>query len=84
MDDSQDTIPPGFDSINKSVPLKNRNRVIIAHMNMNPSQNKFDLLSEQFQENILYFCFLENKIRQFVPRVPELYFRKTETVLVAA
>ena len=84
MDDSQDTIPPGFDSINKSVPFKNRNRVIIAHMNMNPSQNKFDLLSEQFKENILYFCFLENKIRQFVPRAPALYFRKTETVLVAA
>ena len=46
----------------KSVCLKNLNRIIICHLNINSLRNKFDLLTVQVKWSVNILVISENKL----------------------
>ena len=46
----------------KDIRIKNLNRIVLAHLNINSLRNKFDLLADQIKGNVDVLAILETKL----------------------
>ena len=51
----------------KDIRIKNLNRIVLAHLNINSLRNKFDLLADQIKGNVDVLAILETKLDDSFP-----------------